>query len=165
MRLFERALSALGAIELRDLLDWQQAVTCHASRLAADRASVREIDALRTTIAPLAADPDPIVARRAFSRFLIEVAASSRSSRVSKAAIELQVEYAPLLTLVLRTDAARREISERAEHTLDAIAARDGEQAYSRMMELTSSLGERIQRARHELVRSAERSGDESGER
>jgi DNA-binding FadR family transcriptional regulator len=153
MRLFERALTSLGAIELRDLLDWQQAVTGHAARLSADRASQREIDALRQTIAPLRDEKDPIVARRAFSRFLIEVAASSRSSHVSISAIELQVRYAPLSTLVLRDDDDRHDVAERTEQTLTAIASRDADRAYSRMMDLTGVLGERIQRARHELVR------------
>lgn len=163
MRLFERALTALGAIELRDLLDWQDVVTSHAARLAADRASDREIEALRQSIGPLATEKDPIVVRRAFSRFLIEVAAASRSSRVSKTAIELQVEYAPLSTLVLQDPHVRQGVAHRAATVLSAISARDADAAYARMMDLTSSLGEQIQRARHDLIRAGHVEPDGGG--
>jgi len=156
LQLFEHALTSLGAIELRDLLDWQQAVTCQAARLAADRASEREIDALRSTISPLGIEKDPIASRRAFSRFLIEMAASSRSSRISKAAIELQVEYAPLSTLVMRSGDARRHLAQRTAATLERIADRDAEAAYTQMMNLTGWLGQEIQKTRHELTRTVQ---------
>lgn len=156
LQLFEHALASLGAIKLRDLLDWQQAVTCQAARLAADRATDREIEALRAGIAPLSGESDPISARRAFSRFLIEVAASSRSSRISKSAIELQVEYAPLSTLVMRLPEARRTVAHHTATTLDGIAERDADTSYARMMELTGWMGEQIQRARHDLTRTVE---------
>jgi DNA-binding FadR family transcriptional regulator len=160
MRLFERALTSIGVIELRDLLDLQDAVTCHAARLAADRASTRELAGLRQTLAPVGADHDPISVRRALSRYLIEVAASSRSSRLSKTAIELQVEYAPLSTVVLREANARREVAALAGRSLEAIIARDADAAHARMMELTTSLGERIQRARHDLTRTSQDHGE-----
>lgn len=152
IRLFEKAIVAMSSIELRDLLDWQEAVLCQAARLAADRASEREIDAMRLTVSTLAGTDDPIVARRAYSRFLIELAASARSSRVSKTAIALQVEYAPLSTLILRDTETRAAAAVACGTVLAAVAERRREQAHARMTELMVSLADRAQELHYRLT-------------
>ncbi|HJB63249.1 MAG TPA: GntR family transcriptional regulator [Candidatus Microbacterium pullistercoris] len=150
--LFEAALRAKSAIELRDLLDWQSAVMCHAAKFAAQRALDREVDAMRESLAPLIRNIDAITARRTYSRVLIEIAASGRSSRVNKTAIELQVEFAPLATLVFRDVKVRDSLFAAVERVLDAIAARDDRDAAEQMSNATALIAQRIQKIRHDLT-------------
>lgn len=152
-RLFENALSAMTAIELRDLLDWQAAVLAEAARLAADRALDREIEAMRQTVRPLGGDVDAISARRLFSRFLIELSSSARSSRISKSAIALQVEYGVVSTLVFRDVEFRERLHQHVVTLLDAAGDRDAALAGQRMMLVTTWMGRRIQTIRHDVVR------------
>lgn len=154
VHLFERALAALSPIELRDLLDWQEAVMRHAVRLASERASTRELIGLRHTAVSVRQADSAITARRAYSRLLIEIAASSRSSRLSRAAISLQVEYAPLSTLAFWDSAARYDISELVDELTEAIADRAADQAEIAMTSLSGWLGDRIQHLRHDVVAS-----------
>lgn len=134
----------------------------HAVRLASERASTREFTALRQTAGSIRQADTAITARRAYSRLLIEIAASSRSSRISRAAISLQVEYAPLSTLAFWDETARQDIADRVDELNDAIALRDADMAERRMTALTEWLGDRIQRLRHEAVVSE--AGDTGGE-
>ncbi|WP_313817138.1 GntR family transcriptional regulator [Citricoccus sp.] len=151
-RLFETAILAKSVIELRDLIDWQAAVMCHAARLAADRALDREIEAMRMTVEPLGGAIDAIGARRLYSRFLIELSASARSSKISKTAISLQVEYGVLSTLVFRGTANRSRLLAESSSVLDALAGRDPEAARDRIGHVVAWMGEQIQEIRHGLT-------------
>lgn len=152
-RLFENALAGMSTIELRDLLDWQTAVLVEAARLAAHRALDREVEAMRQTVRPLGTDTDAIDARRLFSRLLIELSASARSSRISKAAITLQVEYGVVSTPVFLDAGFRARLHEQIVALLDAVAGRDAEAAGQRMASVTAWTGRLIQQLRHDIVR------------
>jgi GntR family transcriptional repressor for pyruvate dehydrogenase complex len=103
-------VSTLSSIDLRDQADWRRAVSVESARLAARRASTEDF-ALLERGAQLVREADgPITARRADSRYFIELAAASQSAQLSRASIRLQVEYAPVLTLVYG-DAVTRERS------------------------------------------------------
>jgi DNA-binding FadR family transcriptional regulator len=114
---------SLSTLDLRDLADWRRALVSQSARLAARRASQENIEALRRRSARLAAAGDEVEARREDSRFFIEVAASAQSVRLSKGMIELQVEYAPVLTLVYRDDEIRTLVATHLAEVAASIAA------------------------------------------
>lgn len=117
----------LTTLDLRDLADWRRALAVEAARLAARRASRANIGALVRRSGRLATAEDVGEARRADSRFLIEVAAASQSVRLSKGLIELQVEYAPVLTLVYGDKHLRRSVADQFNELAAAIG--EGDQA------------------------------------
>lgn len=151
MRFFEKSLAQLSPIELRDLLDWQMAITGQAAILATERASAHDIQTLESTAARLREAEDPISARRANSRFLIELASSSRSSRISKAAITMQIEFSPHSMLVFRDEGARGGASLLAGHLVEAVADRDTGRAHAAAIRLNEFLGEGITHLHHAL--------------
>jgi GntR family transcriptional repressor for pyruvate dehydrogenase complex len=156
MKFVEKSLASLSSIELRDLLDWQTAITAQAAIFAAERASVRDIQTLDATVARLGDAPDAMSARRSNSRFLIEMAASSRSSRISKAAIALQIEFSPHTMLVFRAADARRGAFQQTRGLVEAIADRESLRAHSSAVALNNFLGERIQVLHHALSHDVE---------
>jgi GntR family transcriptional repressor for pyruvate dehydrogenase complex len=156
MRFFESSLALLSPIELRDLLDWQMAITGQAAVFATERASAHDIDTLHSTAARLRDADNPISARRANSRFLIELAASSRSSRISKAAITLQIEFSPHAMLVFRNEGARQGVSALNRQLVEAIADRDTERAHAAAVRLNEFLGEAIAQLHHALAQQDE---------
>ncbi|AWB89038.1 FadR/GntR family transcriptional regulator [Salinibacterium hongtaonis] len=160
MRFFESSLAQLTPIELRDLLDWQTALTGQAAILATERASAHDIQTLEATASRLRDAEDPISARRANSRFLIELAASSRSSRISKASITMQIEFSPHAMLVFRDRGARAGTSVLARQLVEAVAARETEQAHAAANRLNDFLGEGITHLHHAL---REREGGVAG--
>lgn len=155
VRFFEQSLMALTPIELRDLLDWQMAVIGHATALAAERASRHDTATLTATISRLRGATDAVTARRANSRFLIELAASSRSSRLSKAAITLQIELSPHSMLVFRDADTRRIAFERAEACVAAVARRDPIKARQEFAHFSELLGDRLVEMHHQLLQRA----------
>jgi DNA-binding FadR family transcriptional regulator len=153
--LFENALTELSTIELRDLLDWQTAVTSRAAALSAERATAYDVETLIHTLSGLQSAGDPIAARRAVSRFLIELAASSRSARISREAINLQIEFAPHATLALRSPESRQEAFVVATRVVEALRARDGEAARDEVVALIDLIGTSIQGIHHALTHPA----------
>jgi DNA-binding FadR family transcriptional regulator len=151
MRQFERSLAELPPIELRDLLDWQAAILGQAARFAAERASAHDTASLMSTIMLLGSAPDAPRARRANSRFLIELAASSRSVRISRTAVTLQIETAPHSMLVFRDPDARTETFERGQRVVAAVAERDVSAAHERTLEMTGFVGDRVVELHHDL--------------
>lgn len=153
MGFFERSLAALSSIEVRDLLDWQVAIVSQAAVFAAERASTADTVALASSLESFAGAETAMVARRAHSRFLIELAASSRSGRLSRAAIASQVEYAPHAMLVLRSGEARVEVMKRSRALLDSVATRDVRVTRADAEALLDFVGERILELHHEVSR------------
>ncbi|NWN89680.1 MAG: FadR family transcriptional regulator [Micrococcaceae bacterium] len=147
----------LTPIELRDLNDLQMSLMAHSSRLAAERGTERELDSLLLTVQGLHANEDAVTLRRKFSRFLIGVSAASRSGRVSKATIELQVELAPFVTLILQKRSSREEVIFHMTSIVESLKSRDSEQAYYRTYQLVEGLGYDLQRLHFEL--SQDRAG------
>ncbi|MGI8305937.1 FadR/GntR family transcriptional regulator [Saccharopolyspora hattusasensis] len=125
-------LAALSPVDLRDLADWRIAISAYAAELAAERASDQNVAMLMTTAHQAADASDEVSARRADSRFHIELAAAAQSARLSGAAISLQVDYAPLVTLVYQDSAARASAAE----LFGSIAAcvRDGKPERARVL-------------------------------
>ena len=104
-------VSSLSSVDLRDLADWRRAIGVESARLAARRASDLDFTLLDRGVENVENAPDAVVARRADSRYFIELAAASQSARLSRASILLQVEYAPLLTLVYADGWAQKRMA------------------------------------------------------
>jgi GntR family transcriptional repressor for pyruvate dehydrogenase complex len=105
------AASSLSSVDLRDLADWRRSIGAESARLAARRASERDFTLLDRGVDNLEKASDAVAARRADSRYYIELAAASQSARLSRASIRLQVEYASVLTLVYAHKATRKSVS------------------------------------------------------
>jgi len=103
-------VSSLSSVDLRDLADWRRTIGAESARLAARRASEEDLALLERGIENLAAASTAVEARRTDSRYFIELAAASQSARLSRAAIGLQVEYAPILTLVYTDETTRASV-------------------------------------------------------
>lgn len=104
-------VATLSSLDLRDQADWRRAISVESARLAARRASIEDIALLERGVQNARAADDPVAARRADSRYFIELAAASQSAQLSRASIRLQVEYAPVLTLVYRDVNLRHRIA------------------------------------------------------
>ncbi|WP_375002011.1 FadR/GntR family transcriptional regulator [Aeromicrobium sp. CTD01-1L150] len=135
LRVAVEQVSSFSRHDLRDISDWRRAVASEAAALAAERASSEDITLLSRGGIRLAAAHDEVEARRADSRFFIELAASSQSVRLSRSMISLQVEYAPVLTLVYTDSQVRRAVAHDMQDIMIAVReaavapARDGTRA------------------------------------
>jgi DNA-binding FadR family transcriptional regulator len=86
----------LAATDLRELGDVHGAVAGAAARLAAERASTREVERLRDLTRRMREAPDLPSLRRLDGRFFIELAAAAQSVRLTRQEIDLQGELAQL---------------------------------------------------------------------
>ena len=98
-RLLDR-LAALGVDELRDLADHRTAVAATVAELAAVRASDPDLERLEEHVERLAGATGAVERRAADERFHVELAATTRSLRLTRAEMELQAEAGPLVWLV-----------------------------------------------------------------
>ncbi len=124
----EDRLRALSRIELRDLALHVSAIAGMAAEAAADRASEDDVAALRR-IAEGADLATAGGARRATTRFQLEVAAISQSPRLVNEEVRLQGEAGPLLWLCLREQEYRDRGARSREQVIAAIADADADAA------------------------------------
>lgn len=94
--LADARLTELGTTDLRELGEVHGAVAAAAARLAASRASVREIARLREVVDRLAAAESVTAQRRTEGRFYIELAACAQSVRLTMQEMELHLELGQL---------------------------------------------------------------------
>jgi DNA-binding FadR family transcriptional regulator len=134
----------LAGLDLRDLADWRRAIAAEAASLAARRASSENLALLERGSARLSTTGDEVEARRADSRFLIELAAASQSVRLSTSMISLQVEYAPLLTLAYADSGMRTAVAELFTDAVRAIRAADADVARRRVVQAVDHVAVRV---------------------
>jgi len=127
-RLLDR-LAALSVDELRDLADHRTAVAATVAELAAVRASDPDLERLEEHVERLAGATGAVERRAADERFHVELAATTRSLRLTRAEMELQAEAGPLVWLV--ADPARALADHRG--VLAAVRARRPRAARERM--------------------------------
>ncbi|MFC5677695.1 GntR family transcriptional regulator [Aeromicrobium endophyticum] len=135
-------VSGLSSIDLRDQADWRRAVSVEAARLAARRASREDIGLLERGSANARSATDAVSARRADSRYFIQLAAASQSSQLSAASIRLQVEYAPVLTLTYAEARTREDVAALLTTLTTAVQDADVEAAgltAARVVDLVAS--------------------------
>ncbi|WP_259314127.1 FCD domain-containing protein [Capillimicrobium parvum] len=107
-RLLDR-IGALSVDELRDLADHRTAVAATVAELAAERASAPDLERLEEHVERLAAASGPVERRAADERFHVELAATTRSLRLTRAEMDLQAEAGPLVWLVADPERALRD--------------------------------------------------------
>lgn len=123
-------LRALSVQELRDIGDEHFAISGAAAALAARRSLTADVARLRMLVTRLQETTDPFHCRRADSRFHIEVAVCSQSSRLTRNEVGLQAELSAMIWLPrVAVDPAR----EAADHgnLVEAITAEDSDRARS----------------------------------
>ncbi|WP_314503381.1 GntR family transcriptional regulator [uncultured Microbacterium sp.] len=123
-RLLEARIRGHSRIELRDLALHVSAISGTAAEVAADRASNDDLETL-VAIHDGADLSTAGGARRALSRFWLEVAAISQSPRLVREEVRLQSEAGPLLWLCLREQEYRDLSAASRTRVIDAIRAVD----------------------------------------
>jgi DNA-binding FadR family transcriptional regulator len=123
-RLLESRVRGHSRIELRDLALHVSAIAGTAAEIAADRASNDDLETL-VAIQDGADLSTAGGARRALSRFQLEVAAISQSPRLVREEVRLQSEAGPLLWLCLREQEYRDLSAASRTRVIDAIRAVD----------------------------------------
>jgi DNA-binding FadR family transcriptional regulator len=127
--LAETRLAELGTTDLRELGDAHTAIAATAARLAAARASIREIGRLREIVGRLAAEPTTTGQRRADGRFYVEMAASAHSVRLTMQEMDLHLELGQLPWPPAHAPGLLAEIVGAHRAVLDAIERRDAARA------------------------------------
>lgn len=152
--------------ELRDLGDMHSATLGQAAYLAAQRSSELDVQRLRYRLAALTEPESREDAVRAHSRFYVEIAAASHSTRLTNQEMSLQGELAPLFRI-----AADHLVSSVEPYSaiITAIAAHNPDQAralvvghitqehtrlYARALELAAAVSAEGGSAHHEGTRS-----------
>ena len=110
-RLLER-LGELSVDELRDLADHRAAIAGAAAGLAAERASDADLERMGQHVERLARAAGPGERRAADARFHVEIAATTRSLRLTRAEMELQTEVGALVWLAAGTDGPGRALAD-----------------------------------------------------
>ena len=123
--LAEARLVELGTTDLRELGDVHGAVAATAARLAAGRASARELTRLRAIVDRLAAEPGTTGQRRADGRFYVEMAASAQSVRLTMHEMDLHLELGQLPWPPAHAPELLEEIVDAHRAVLDAVGRRD----------------------------------------
>jgi DNA-binding FadR family transcriptional regulator len=128
-RLVER-LADLSVDDLRDLADHRAAIAGAAAALAAERASGSDLERLARHVERLARADTDAERRAADARFHVELAATTRSLRLTRAEMDLQTEAGALVWLAAGTDGRERALADHravvaALQVRDAAAARE----------------------------------------
>lgn len=151
-RHLEEMLLELTPLEIRDLTDWQCAVSSRAAALAAERSSNHSVQVLAHLVDTQLAEADsPRAFRRAESRFFIELAAASQSTRLSKAAIGLQVQFAPIKTLAYRSESVRSQVRDHLERIAKFVSSGNGLEAHLDAVHTHTLAGEELLKLRRIL--------------
>jgi DNA-binding FadR family transcriptional regulator len=126
-------LRSLTVDDVRDLTDFRRLVAGASAALAAERASLAEIEELRSLVEQMAAPPPFRDFRRADSRFHLTIASATRSQRLAAAETQLQAELSDLLALIPHPPEALRLSNGQHRAVLEAIARREPEAAKALM--------------------------------
>ena len=130
-RLLER-LAELSVDELRDLADHRAAIAGATAELAAERASEADLERLAQHVERLAGAGSAGERRAADARFHVEMAATTRSLRLTRAEMELQTEAGALVWLAAGDAGPARALADHRA-VLDAVRRRDAAAARERM--------------------------------
>lgn len=124
-------LSAASVGELRDLSDEHVAIGGAAGRLAAERATPRDVKRIRMFAEQLAEAVTRGARMRLDSRFHIEIAVATRSQRLLRREVALQAESAGMLWLPHLAPGDHDAIVREHQDLAAAIEREDGDAAQS----------------------------------
>jgi DNA-binding GntR family transcriptional regulator len=122
-------LEQLGSTDLRDLGDLRSAVAGTAARLAAARASARDLQDLHALLDRFGEAPRPSHQRRLEGRYYLAIAAAAQSARLTQQEFQLQAELGQVVWAILRSPAEVVDVVAAHEAVLSAVRARDAEAA------------------------------------
>jgi DNA-binding FadR family transcriptional regulator len=117
-------LERLSSPELRDLGDWRRMLASTSAQLAATRRPESTPGRLRQLAGVVAAGESDATVRRAYGRFLTELAAAAQSARMTEAEFSLHEEFDWLLTLALSDEQYCARVAEDLVAISDAIGRR-----------------------------------------
>ena len=118
-------LAGLGTADLRELGEVHGAIAAAAARLAASRASPREIARLREVVDRLAQADSVTTQRRTDGRYYVEVAACAQSVRLTRSEMELHLELGQLPWPPAVEPELLTQIVASHRAVVDAVEARD----------------------------------------
>lgn len=127
--LADARMAELATPDLRELGDVHGAVAAAAARLAADRASPREIARLREIVDRLARAGTTTGQRRADGRFYVEMAACAQSVRLTRQEMDLHLELGQLAWPPASRPALLAEVLTAHRSVVDAVEDRDAARA------------------------------------
>ena len=122
-------LEQLGSTDLRDLGDLRAAVAGTAARLAAARASARDVHGLHALLSRLAEAPRASHQRRLEGRYYLAVAAAAQSARLTRQEFQLQAELGQVQWAIPRSAVELGDAVAAHQAVLAAVQARDAESA------------------------------------
>jgi GntR family transcriptional regulator, transcriptional repressor for pyruvate dehydrogenase complex len=112
--------------DLRDLGELRKAIAGAASALAAERAAPGEIAHLRVLLDRMSRAKAMNEFRRGDGRFHVEIAAASRSSRLTQTELAIQSELTDLISLLPSQRRIMNLMNRQHAALVDALDARDG---------------------------------------
>ncbi len=145
-------LIELSSAELRDVGDWRQMLAAHAAALAAQRASESNIKMLGAYATRVKEAQSSLDARRAHGRFLLELAASAQSMRMTRAEFAVHEQIDWLFGLVLQTPQERAASAAGLTDIAEAVRSRDPQKAQADTEAYISRLLARLARLRFERI-------------
>ncbi|MCW2585661.1 MAG: GntR family transcriptional regulator [Frankiales bacterium] len=137
-------LRSMSPGDLRDSSDWRATIAGSSAYFAAERASDENVQTLAALADDLGTAPDEATARRYDTRFHIELAAAAQSRRLSTAAINLQVAYAPVLPLVYEAPQVRKDVGAGLREVAELVRSGAADQARRLAWEIADETGRRL---------------------
>lgn len=124
-----RRLLSLDLDEIRDARDYHAAIFGACAALAAERARGGVLDRLVESAAALGSTSGAGQATRADSRFHLELAATTRSTHLTRAELSLQGDWTPLLWIPGDEAVVLQQAADEHIAIVEAIALRDVDRA------------------------------------
>ncbi len=110
---------------LSDLGEWHCAIFCHAAKLAATRMTPNDIATLTQFVDTLEQASSAEMRSQADMRCLLTIAANSQSARIASQELIIQSEWASLVTLLYKSDAAHHTTVDIYRKLLTAFRGHD----------------------------------------
>jgi DNA-binding FadR family transcriptional regulator len=145
-------LVRLSATELRDLGDWQAALTTYAARLAAQRGSETTGDRLAACADDMDRSENAAAARRALGRFHVELSAGAQSMRLTRAELAVHEEFDWLVQVLLQDEGHRRAVAQAMRTVASALGAGDAAAAWQAGDRMVSYVVTELMRARIRMI-------------
>jgi GntR family transcriptional repressor for pyruvate dehydrogenase complex len=151
-----RQIARTSLVELRDLRDEHLSVGAAVAALAAQRTWGESLRRLRDLSQQVVTSTTSAEVASADSRFHIEIAVLSQSSRLLRAELRLQSEINPLLWSVVDTRASSEVVHSEHVDIIDALEAGDAARASEAMISHLENDLRRITEAKLDSVASAQ---------
>ncbi len=120
---------SLTVEELQDMTDYRTAISVQAARLAAERATAEDVEVLRSLVVAMGKAKTMTEWRPLDARFHVTIATASRSPRLARSETDVQAELNPITFLFKASTRLFTHSNREHAAMVDAIEARDADQA------------------------------------